>query len=68
MQNIEINDVNTTDNNKVQNVDEPAINDIIDQQQTVELPNEYVNDPIKESLAAMFKQNYENYIHKSLSN
>ena len=27
MQNIEINDVNTTDNNEVQNVDEPAIND-----------------------------------------
>ena len=31
-QNIEINTVNTTDNNEAQNVDEPAINDIIDQQ------------------------------------
>ena len=31
-QNIEINTVNTTDNNEAQNVDEPAINDIKDQQ------------------------------------
>ena len=37
------------------------------QQQTIELPNEYVNDPIKESLATIFKRNYDNYIHKSLS-
>ena len=39
----------------------------MDQQQTIELPNEYVNDPIKESLATIFKRNFDNYIHKSLS-
>ena len=67
MQNIEINAVNTTDNNEAQNIDKPTINGIIDQQQTIELPNEYVNDPIKESLAMTFKRNYDNYIHKSLT-
>ena len=38
-QNIEINAVSTTDNNKAQNIHEPSINDITDQQQTIELPN-----------------------------
>ena len=34
-----MNAVNTTVNNEAQNV-EPTINDIIDQQQTIELPSE----------------------------
>ena len=38
-QNIEMNAVNTTVNNEAQNV-EPTINDIIDQQQTIELASE----------------------------
>ena len=38
-QNIEINAVSTTDNKKAQNIHEPSINDITDQQQTIELPN-----------------------------
>ena len=66
-QNIEINFINTADNNEAQSVDEPVINYIIDQQQTIELPNEDVNDPVKESLAKIFKRNYDNYIHKNLS-
>ena len=37
------------------------------QQQTIELPYKYTIDPIKESLATIFKRNYSNYIHKSLS-
>ena len=67
MQNIEINAVNTADNNEAQNADEPTIKDIINRQQTTELPNEYVNNPVKESLATIFKRNCDNYIHKSLS-
>ena len=66
-QDFEINVANTASNDEAQNVDKPAINDIINQQQTVKLPNEYVNDPIKESLGTIFKRNYDNYIHKSLS-
>ena len=66
-QNIEMNAVNTAVNNEVQNVDEPTTNDTIDQQQTIELPCKYTIDPIKESLATIFKRNYSNYIHKSLS-
>ena len=66
-QNIEINAFHISNNNETQKIDEPTINDIMDQQQTIELPNEYVNDPIKESLATIFKRNYDNYIHKSRS-
>ena len=75
MQNIEIN-TNETDMNKVNtnetdinkiNTDETDINHIIEQQQTVELPDESANDPIKESLTTIFKRNYSNYIHKDLS-
>ena len=44
---VEINAVNTTDNNRALNIDEPTINDIIDQHLIIELPNEYINDPIK---------------------
>ena len=55
MQNIEMNAVNTTDNNETQNVGEPTIKDIINPQQSTELPNEYVNNPVKESLATIFK-------------
>ena len=66
-QNIEINAFHTSNNNETQNVDEPTINDVLDQQQTIELPNEYVNDPIKESLATIFKRNYDSYIHKCFS-
>ena len=62
-QNIEINAVSTTDNNKAQNIHEPSINDITDQQQTIELPNEYVNDPIKESLVTILKRNYNDYVY-----
>ena len=67
MHNIEINAVNTADNNEAQNADEPTIKDIINRQQTTELPNEYVNNPVKESLATIFKRNCDNCIHKSLS-
>ena len=75
MQNIEIN-TNETDMNKVNtnetdinkiNTDETDINHIIEQQQPVELPDESANDPIKESLTTIFKHNYDNYIHKDLS-
>ena len=52
-QNIEINAFHN--NNETQNVDESTINDVMDQQQTIELPNKYVNNPIKESLATIFK-------------
>ena len=71
-QNIEIN-TNETDMNKVNtnetdinktNTDETDINHIIEQQQTVELPDESANDPIKESLTTIFKRNYDNYNHK----
>ena len=65
-QNIEINTFHASNNNETQNVDEPTINDIMDQQQTIELRNDYVNDSIKESLATIFKRNYGNYIDKSL--
>ena len=63
-QNIEMNAVHTADYNEAQNIDEPTIKDIINQQRTTELPNEYV----KESLATIFKQNYDKYIYKSLRN
>ena len=64
-QNIEIN-TNETNINKI-NTNETDINHIIEQKQTVELPNESANDPIKESLTTIFKRNYDNYIYKDLS-
>ena len=64
-QNIEIN-TNETNINKI-NTNETDINHIIEQKQTVELPNESANDPIKESLTTIFKRNYDNYIRKDLS-
>ena len=66
-QNTEINAVNAVANNEMQNINETDIKHIIEQEQTVELPDESANAPIKELLITIFKCNYDNYIHKDLS-
>ena len=66
-QNIKINAVNAVANNEMQNTNETDIKHIIEQEQTVELPDESANAPIKELLITILKRNYDNYIHKDLS-